>query len=126
MANITKIIKGLGEATAHIERYVPDRYIGYSKQACIDACELLKTEQPKWIPVEERLPEIKEGKEYFGTECIVCDKYKQVFTLRYCKHTVRKKEVYRWMRDDMSIYYGEVVYWMPFSLPEPPKEGGAE
>ena len=77
-----------------------------------------------WIPVEERLPEIKEGKEYFGTECIVCDKWKQVFVLRYCKHIVRGKEIYRWMRYDMSIYYGEVVYWMPF--PEPPKEGGAE
>ena len=47
MTDITKIIKGLGEATAHIERRVSDRYIGYSKQACIDAIELLKEQQAK-------------------------------------------------------------------------------
>jgi len=84
----------------------------------------IMSEHGLWIPVEERLPKIKERKEYFGTKCIVCDERKQVFTLRYCKRIVRKKEVYRWMRDDMSIYHGEVVYWMP--LPEPPKEGETE
>ena len=84
----------------------------------------IMTEHGLWIPVEERLPEIKEGKEYFGTECIVCDKYKQVFPLRYCLHNVRGRKVHRWVYEDLRLYYGEVAYWMP--LPEPPKEGEAE
>lgn len=85
------------------------------------AAELLKAQRSGWISAKERLPEIKEGHEYYGTICIVCNNIKQVFMLRYCKHIVRNKEVYRWMRDDMSIYNGEVVCWQP--LPEPPKDG---
>lgn len=80
--------------------------------------------ESKWISVEERLPEIKKGYEYFGTRCITCDNYKQVIPLRYCRHTVRGKEVCRWTYDDGRLYYGTVVAWMP--LPEPPKEGEAE
>ena len=86
--------------------------------------KLLKEQQPKWIPVEERLPEIKKGCEYLGTRYITCDKYKQVIPLRYCRHTVRGKEVCRWTYDDGRLYYGTVVAWMP--LPEPPKEGEAD
>lgn len=84
----------------------------------------IMTEYGLWIPVEERLPEIKEGNEYFGTRCIVCNEYKQVFPLRYCLHNVRGREVHRWIYEDLRLYYGEVAYWMP--LPEPPKEGEAE
>lgn len=91
------------------------------REALDMAIEALKEQPPKWTPAKERLPEIKEGHEYYGTRCIICDNYKQVFTLRYCKHIVRKKEIYRWVREDMTIYYGEVVCWMPF--PEPPKDG---
>ena len=78
----------------------------------------LQAYQP-WISVEDRLPEIPEGR--YGVMCNVmvdnCSSTK-VMSLLYEKDTVRGKTVCRWK------WYGKispwnVTHWKP--LPEPPK-----
>ena len=49
MHDRTKVIKGLVEAIQTIAAYVPERYWGYSDQACRDAIELLKGQQAQWL-----------------------------------------------------------------------------
>lgn len=72
-----------------------------------------------WIPVTLGLPEPDDSP--FGITIIVCNKYKQVFSLRYARRKIRGKVVDRWQWDDGRIYYGEIIAWK--YLPEPPKEG---
>ena len=82
------------------------------------AITALQAYQP-WISVEDRLPEIPEGR--YGVMCNVmvdnCSSTK-VMSLLYEKDTVRGKTVCRWK------WYGKispwnVTHWKP--LPEPPK-----
>ena len=82
------------------------------------AITALQAYQP-WISVDDRLPEIPEGR--YGVTCNVmvdnCSSTK-VMSLLYEKDTVRGKTVCRWK------WYGKisqwnVTHWKP--LPEPPK-----
>lgn len=49
MTDRTKVIKGLVEAIRVISAHVPERYWGYSDQACRDAITLLKSQTAQWI-----------------------------------------------------------------------------
>ena len=91
----------------HINRTIQDTII-----------TALQAYQP-WVSVEDRLPEIPEGR--YGVMCNVmvdnCSSTK-VMSLLYEKDTVRGKTVCRWK------WYGKispwnVTHWKP--LPEPPK-----
>ena len=42
----TMVIKGLFEAAKVIEDHVPERYVGYAKQAIWDALALLREQEP--------------------------------------------------------------------------------
>jgi len=46
MADRDKVIKGLGECLEVLANHVPERYLGYSAGACLDAIELLKRQEP--------------------------------------------------------------------------------
>lgn len=46
MTEREKIVKGLEEAFEVIAAYVPERYWGYSLNACKDALALLKAQEP--------------------------------------------------------------------------------
>ena len=74
-----------------------------------DALEALNT-QPKWISVEERLPE------YDAKVLVVIPKYYGC--------DIRTARLYKsgaWLIGDMSAVGSTPTHWMP--LPEPPKEG---
>lgn len=49
MKDVTKVMIGLVEAIRVISTYVPERFWGYSDQACRDAIELLKGQTAQWI-----------------------------------------------------------------------------
>lgn len=58
-----------------------------------------QVEQPKWIPVTERLPKEDETVMTWGKQEVV---------------------LLDWLHDNQWCCFGEATYWMP--LPEPPKE----
>ena len=45
MVDREKVIKGLSECITVLSTHVPERYIGYSVEACFDAIELLKDQE---------------------------------------------------------------------------------
>ena len=48
MPDVEKVIKGLGEALTLLAEYVPcEGYLGYAPGACLDAIELLKSQEPR-------------------------------------------------------------------------------
>lgn len=81
-----------------------------------------------WIPVSERLPEVKLGEK---VECIVwvhCNTWEKdkSMCMEWEHTTVRRKEVSRWLwNNSIKMDAWEVIAWMP--LPKPyMKEGEAE
>ena len=81
---------------------------------------------PRWIPVTEDVPHIKEG--CVGAVVVnavywAIGKYISM-PLRYVRKKIRNKLVERWEYMNGSIIHKSVLYWMP--LPEPPKEEGHE
>ena len=71
--------------------------------------EQLESTQPKWISVEERLPE------YDAKVLVVIP--------RYYGRDIRTARLYEsgaWLIGDMSAVGSTPTHWMP--LPEPPKE----
>ena len=56
MADRDKVIKGLGEALEVIGTHVPERFVGYSAGAILDAIEMLKAqEEPHVLSREDIL-----------------------------------------------------------------------
>ena len=53
MLDRVKVIKGLGDALQLLANDVPERYLGYSAGACLDAIELLKAQEPHVIQFDE-------------------------------------------------------------------------
>lgn len=49
MTEMEKVVKGLEEAFEVIAAYVPERYWGYSLNACKDALALLKAQEPMLV-----------------------------------------------------------------------------
>ena len=76
----------------------------------------------RWIPVEERLPDVNKGKG--GYECVgviarIEGRKATVYRI-YERAINRGKTVYRWKYPWDRISDEKVTHWMP--LPEPPKE----
>lgn len=46
MVDKEKVIKGLGETLQVLGNHVPERYLGYSAGACLDAIALLEAQEP--------------------------------------------------------------------------------
>ena len=79
------------------------------------AIEALKAEQPKWIPVSERLPK----KEDIPYDCLVTLEHGVV-----CEATFLDMDApyHKWCANTGWLYH--VTHWMP--MPKPPKEGEQE
>lgn len=75
-----------------------------------DAIE--KLSKPRWISVEERLPDQNSGNLYICL--IVGGEWDQLSWYELCDFA----EGQFWIQD--QLYKGHVTHWMP--LPEPPKE----
>ena len=72
MSDREKAIKGLNECITVLSAHVPERYIGYSVEACFDAIELLKELEPvKTEPVRFKIVRAG-GSNYPFWDC-VCD-----------------------------------------------------
>ena len=76
----------------------------------MDALELLKAQEPKWISVKDRLPEKP------GTYLCYQPKAADICAL----NTVRWSTQRGWMGKEVGSRIEGIEYWMP--LPEPPKE----
>ena len=71
----------------------------------------LEAAQPKWISVEERLPE-------FERRALVVNGHGRVFILAFWRKTENK---WSWIDESSHFkHYNDITHWMP--LPEPPKE----
>ena len=77
-----------------------------------NALELLKDQQPKWIPVSERLPK----KEDIPYDCLVTLEHGVV-----CEATFLDMDApyHKWCANTGWLYH--VTHWMP--MPKPPKDG---
>lgn len=83
MPDVEKVIKGLKEAFEVIVAHVPERYWGYSLNACKDALALLKAQEPV-----EPIRDIN-GVYYCGMCDTICVGYEVEFT-----HSIIKVENY--------------------------------
>lgn len=99
------------------EWYVAFRNMGKGEEKCVlelldaaDTIEALEAAQPKWISVEERLPNV-------GEKVMVCGVKNgmQVGTFRRISRYGQNR-IWWWKNDTIL----EVTHWMP--LPESPKE----
>lgn len=72
----------------------------------IDVIKLLEAQVPKWISVEERLPE-KSGR------YLVCTSKSSVYYTKFTRHEQDGR-----FHTDINTH---ITHWMP--MPEPPKEG---
>lgn len=78
----------------------------------------------KWISVEDRLP-TKTGKywTYDGDEVSIlrfCAKYNAAYDV----NGFNKGKFTRWDGDDYVPTRKKITHWMPYFVPEPPKNGG--
>lgn len=76
----------------------------------------------RWIPVEERLPDVNKKKYgYESVGVIVRIEGQKTATYRIYERAIKRgKTVYRWKYPWERISDEKVTHWMP--LPEPPKE----
>lgn len=77
----------------------------------------------KWIPVAERMPEIKIEKWGYGHVVVIATDGNVVRPLIYEAATIRGKRQYRWKWMWDALYRSDdIIAWMP--LPEPPEMDG--
>lgn len=84
-----------------------DKCKGTSNAAMAAAIELLKAQEPVWISVKDRLPDVRGN---FLVVAIEAGKYIHITLSEFSKYFI--------MTGRRS--YWKVTHWMP--LPEPPKE----
>lgn len=85
--------------------------LSYDRQQYEKGYADAKAEQ-QWIPVTERLP-----KKYIG-EWLCCDKYGNIFILRYENTTPNRDCVFCYTDNDgYSVSVHDVVAWMPLPMP---------
>lgn len=125
MADLEKTIDGVErlqffnqragrELWADKPKDVQDEDIASADTVFNDVLELLK-EQPKWIPVSERLPK----KEDIPYDCLVALEHGVV-----CEATFLDMDApyHKWCANTGWLYH--VTHWMP--MPKPPKDGEQE
>ena len=148
MADITRVVEGLNEISGYdcqqMSLFDNDVFIRGMAQEAADLLksqheeiERLKEQQPKWIPVGERLPENAQHKGALCPRYRVYTKWGETqgwynpdkecwFILVW----VLYDGLIDFKRGDKPCVYREmpgakvVTHWMPLS--EPPKEGGKE
>ena len=111
MADYKELCKRL-RSQANLERY----YHASSKvcdeaadaiEELLDELTTIRKQFPRWISVEERLPEV-------GVDVLVTDG-SNVCISRQVRYVSPTERFTFWSRDDLDL-----THWMP--LPEPPKE----
>ncbi|MBO7172347.1 MAG: DUF551 domain-containing protein [Bacteroidaceae bacterium] len=91
--------------------------LGLLMQDAVEALQQLEAKAPKWISVEERLPEAKLAVLAFGQRYSSYNKKGEPFPMTHVAYTRGEGEGwFTYSNDD----YVEVTHWMP--LPEPPVE----
>lgn len=109
---IKKTLKICGEGRCTTQGCPHAVHIDCSERAMRDALALierLEAKVPRWISVDERLPE---GEGSYLTYALGME-----IVLDYNCYG-------EWWDDELNHYDGSVTHWMP--LPEPPKEGAHE
>lgn len=93
-----------------IERYDRIRYnlLNREDKAAVDVAFDALMEQPRWISVEERLPEDRDWVLVWHTGYLTAKKAKY-----------KDNDFPIWIIDGYGDQPGEVTHWMP--LPEPPE-----
>lgn len=92
--------------------------IGTMVRDALALIERLEAEQPRWISVEERLPEkLNENNQVYITEEVIGFDGECAYIGQY---KVYKHDGYRTFFDG-NFFRDDITHWMP--LPEPPKEG---
>jgi hypothetical protein len=81
--------------------------------------EDLRLEEREWISVNDRLPELGDGK-YASVGVLVSDG-ERVIPMDYCRDWIRGKEVLRFKWRGVVFMPWNIAYWMP--LPPPPEKG---
>lgn len=83
----------------------------------LDYIQQLEAQVPKWISMEERLPEAKMAVLAYGQRVVFNGKKIETFPMERVAYTRGEDEGwFSWDSGDLI----EVTHWMP--LPEPPKE----
>lgn len=131
MPDLEKVIYSIERCICHVPDACRDCHYdaGHPYNECVelllrDALEALKSQEPKWISVKDRLPELEEevlvyasGKidGFFGKNVIaICSRYEQ-------KIYPSAPGYERWSSPWQYFHTDyEITHWMP--LPEPPKE----
>ena len=83
--------------------------------------EKLKAQVPRWIPVEERLPEGDEQVLVFSLDEYLGTTQHELAKRRFCVRTGWNWYVYSDELEGWISTYNRVTHWMP--LPKAPKEG---
>ena len=115
MAELNETISSLQDIEANMTFYKHPE----SAKVVRDAIELLKEQQPKWIPINERLPEEKET-------VLLSDGYDVSFGYM----TTNRNFIFvddALSKDDLPIKSKKswgISHWMP--LPKIPKDGDGE
>lgn len=136
MAELEKVIRGLecvicpntfcGNC-AYFVRNENDPDTGWCDRDAIykNALELLKAQEPKWISVKDRLPELNQDVLVYAVGKI--DGFVGETDIEICNRYIQRifpsspgVEIWSSPRQYFHTDY-EITHWMP--LPEPPKEG---
>ena len=95
MADRVRVIKGLEECLDVLANHVPERFLGYSAGACLDAIAMLIAQEPRLMTLEEALG---------GEECWV--EYPNGgfgYADCYLSYTAKGADIYRTKKHDFNV-----------------------
>ena len=112
MVNGVRLGPAAFDSEMYYQHYVEiiNRLAELEDQYCTDVVE-----RPRWIPVEERLPE-----EFSKAVIVYCPKYHNMFLATIRNGKWLSFDTQRSVSIEDDTVYGKVTHWMP--LLEPPKE----
>lgn len=117
---ISNVLEDVGETYNCRWEYVKSCLIGQSFHKLAQRSTSLK-ENMKWIPVEERLPDVNKSTSGYEQVTVIATDGKRVRPMIYERACVKGKTKYRWKWIWDKIYDGNpITYWM--LLPKLPKE----
>ena len=136
MEDINDVIKGLESCTClgchHGCKYLNN---GCNQFLKMDALELLtsqheeikrlETEQPKWIPISERLPDYDQDVLVYAAEKDNREDGTMIISRRYVMRIIPSSPGFdTWRTPQYFTSCYEITHWMP--LPKPPKKDGGQ
>ena len=97
-----------------------------STQATADSFAELEESVPRWISVNERLPELYQNVlvHYNDLHCVEPHNFAVAYRQNGTDEFIPGKHIWHVDSSPLELDGSDVTHWMP--LPEPPKEGGAE